>query len=442
MEPEPEDRYRRKYLDLLEEVDAKEKQWAELDGRLRRILAHLLIVAEGPGSAAISAELSAIRDGLRQGLDFAGVESHVEALKERVLRESKWAENQASFPPVHQIFIHLVERLPLPPEMADRGAAVVEALEAGIPPDGLPDAIESVSNLVFEARLRAQEERRELERLLQEITGRLQEIDAGFAAAHQAAESGFASNRTLDAAVRAEVQGLEASARRVDDLEGLRRAVSSTLESIRSHLEAKQREDSAREEELRHEVGRLREGIARLEQEVDEHREKTRAAREASIRDALTGCYNRLAYQERAAAEEARWARYGSPLSLVVFDIDHFKAINDNFGHRAGDQVLKAIAQIAARQIRQADFFARFGGEEFVALLPETPAEAAMSVAEKVRRAVEEFRFHSRGKRVPITLSCGVTELRKGDTLASAFERADQALYRAKGAGRNRAEAG
>lgn len=440
MDAEGDDRYRKKYMALLDEVDAKEKEWAELDGRLRRILTHLLIVAEGPGSAEISAELSAIRDGLRQGLDFGAVEAHVEALKERVLRETRWAESPAAFPPLHQILIHLVERLPLPPEMAGMGVAVVEALEAGIAPDGLPEAIDSITGLVLEARQRAQEERSELERLLQEITGRLQEIDAGFAAAHQAAESGFASNRTLDAAVRAEVQGLEASARRVEDLDGLRRAVSATLESIRSHLAEKQRDDAAREEELRREVGRLREGIASLEREVDEHREKTRAAREASIRDALTGCYNRLAYTERAAAEEARWKRYGTALSLLVLDVDHFKGINDTFGHRAGDQVLKAIAQIAARQLREADFFARYGGEEFVALLPETRLDAALVAAEKVRQAVEAFRFHSRGKRVPITLSCGATELRPGDTLAGAFERADKALYRAKGAGRNRVE--
>lgn len=398
MAVEAEDRYRKKYLDLLDEVDGKEKQWAEIDSRLRRILAHLTIVAEGPGSVEISAELAAIRERMRDGLDFEAIESHVETLKERVLRESRWAETQADMPPVHQILIHLLERLPLPPEMAERCGALVETMEAGIAADGLPDAIDAISGLVFEVRTRAQEEKLELERLLQEITGRLQEIDAGFAAAHQAAQGGFASSRSLDAAVRAEVQGLEASASQMADLEGLRRAVSTTLESIRSHLEVKQREDTTREEELRREVGALRDNVARLEREVDEHREKTRVAREMSLRDALTGCANRLAYAERAATEETRWKRYGSPLSLVVFDLDQFKAINDNFGHRAGDQVLKAIAQISAAQLRQADFFARYGGEEFVALLPETRLEAAVTVAEKVRQAVEAFRFHSRAR--------------------------------------------
>jgi diguanylate cyclase len=157
-----------------------------------------------------------------------------------------------------------------------------------------------------------------------------------------------------------------------------------------------------------------------------------------SLRDPLTGCFNRLAYQERSEAEEARWLRYGSALSLIVFDLDRFKSINDTFGHRAGDEVLKTIAQIAGNQLRKVDFFARYGGEEFVAVLPETPLAAALTVAEKVRRAVEAFRFHSRGQPVPLTLSCGVAQLAEGDGIETAFERADKALYLAKAGGRNR----
>jgi diguanylate cyclase len=191
---------------------------------------------------------------------------------------------------------------------------------------------------------------------------------------------------------------------------------------------------------LNQEVAQLQHTIASLQEEVTEHREKTRRAREMSLRDPLTGCYNRLAYQERASAEEARWRRYQTPLSLLLFDIDRFKTINDTFGHRAGDKVLKTIANLAGSQLREVDFFARYGGEEFVALLPETPLDAARQAAEKVRTAVQEFRFHSHGKRIPLTLSCGVAQLRDAETVEGALERADQALYRAKDTGRNRCE--
>lgn len=431
-------RYREKYLNLLDELDAKEKQWAEMDQRLRRILAHLLILSEGPGSPEISAELVRIRDHLKGGLSFEELEQFVEALKERVLRETRWAEEAAGLPPLHQILIHVVERLPLPPELAERALEVIATLEAGVTPDGLPDAIDAVTDLVFQVRTRMQQEKRELEALLREVTGGLQELAEGLTGAHEEADRGFAASRALEAAMHADVERLEATSREAADLESLRAAVRSTIGSVRGRLAAQREAEDAREQKLRDEVDRLRGSLKALEDEVAEHREKVRQARELSLRDPLTGCFNRLAYQERIQSELARAQRYPSPLSLIVFDLDHFKTINDTFGHKAGDQVLRAVAQIAGNQIRQVDFFGRYGGEEFVALLPETPLTAAVTVGEKVRLAIEGFRFHSRGRRVVITVSCGVAERREGDTAGTLFERADKALYRAKGQGRNR----
>ena len=440
MASEEIDPYRTKYLAVLAELDQKEKQWGEIDQRVRRILSHLVIVAEGPSSVEISAELVEIRDQLREGLDLPALEERVEALRERILRESRWADDNSQFPPVHHILIHLIERLPLPPELAEQALATVETMEPGIPPDGLPDAIEAVASLVYQVRLLVQEEKLELESLLAEVTGQLAELDQGLISAHREARAGFQASREIDAAMSDDVQGLEAHTRGASDLDTLRRQVLATVGSIRSHLEAKRTEDGERVVALNHEVEQLQKTIHGLREEVTVYSEKTRRAREMSLRDPLTGCFNRLAYQERSQAEEARWRRYQAPLSVILFDIDRFKSINDTFGHRAGDTVLKTIAQLAGKQLRETDFFARYGGEEFVALLPETPLDAARQAGEKVRVAVEEFRFHSRGKRIPLTLSCGVAQLREGDTVSSALERADQALYRAKDAGRNRCE--
>lgn len=438
MTGEDTERYRAKYLDLLDEVDQKEKQWADLDQRVRRILSHLLIMAEGPGSTDVNAELVSIREALRDGLDLPVLEARVEGLRERILRESRWVDESENFPPVHHILIHLVERLPLPPELAEQVQSTVATLESGIAPDGLPEAIEAVTALVFRVRMLVQEEKRELESLLAEVTGQLTALDRGLAATHQEAQAGFAANREFDAAVNGDVQGLADQTRGASDLDTLRRQVLAAVGSIQHHLEAKRVADGARLTALNGEVKQLQQTVQGLQTEVSTHQEKTRRAREQSLRDPLTGCYNRLAYQERSTAEEARWRRYQTPLSVVLFDIDRFKSINDTFGHRAGDTVLKTIAQLAGSQLREVDFFGRYGGEEFVALLPETPLEAARQAAEKVRTAVEAFRFHSRGKRVPLTLSCGVAQLRSGDTVGDALERADQALYRAKDSGRNR----
>ena len=142
--------------------------------------------------------------------------------------------------------------------------------------------------------------------------------------------------------------------------------------------------------------------------------------------------------EERLEQEYARWQRYESPLSVMIVDVDHFKRINDTYGHQAGDKALRIIARELAMAIRKTDFIGRYGGEEIVILMPETPADAALVAADKLRQRIEKCGFHFRDKKVTITVSCGLSEYREGDTPDEAFERADQALYVAKKQGRNR----
>ncbi len=147
---------------------------------------------------------------------------------------------------------------------------------------------------------------------------------------------------------------------------------------------------------------------------------------------------NRRALDRRFAAEHARWRRHGSPLSLAVVDLDRFKTVNDTYGHRTGDKVLASVAELMQARLRSGDFLARFGGEEFVVLLPATPLAGARDVAEALRREVEQCRFHYKGTRVPVTLSIGVACCAGEDTTGTALARADRALYLAKHGGRNR----
>jgi diguanylate cyclase len=410
------------------------------DGRAQRPCAHLVVVAEGSGGPGVSAELAASQESVRSGRDLAVLEARVEALRERMFREARWAGLGESLPAVHEILIQVIERLPLPPGMSEATLELIGRLERGVAPDELPDAIDAVSDLVRELRSRVQGEKTELESLLREVTTRLQQMNQGLGAAHREVAAGFASSRVLDARVRAEVQELEAGSRGAVDLEALRGSVRKSLESIQHQLEEKKSDDERREAALRGGLERVKRTVAQLEVEVGLHRQKARQARELRLKDRLTGCFNRLAYDERAQAEyDTRWRRDRAPLSVMVFDLDRFKEINDAFGHRSGDAVLATVAKLAAGQLREADFFARYGGDEFVALLPETDLDGARQVAERVRRVVEEFRFHSRGRRVPLTISCGAAQLCDGDTVASAFERADRGLFATKSAGRTRA---
>ena len=149
--------------------------------------------------------------------------------------------------------------------------------------------------------------------------------------------------------------------------------------------------------------------------------------------DLLTGLPNRRTFTDRLAAEMARARRFDRPLALVLFDIDHFKAVNDTHGHLVGDRVLAALARVVGAEARGEEMIARIGGEEFAMLLPETDARGAVSAAERLRVAVADARLEDVG----VTISLGVDDMRAGDGPDDLVVRADQALYRAKAGGRN-----
>lgn len=157
--------------------------------------------------------------------------------------------------------------------------------------------------------------------------------------------------------------------------------------------------------------------------------------------DPLTGLANRRAFLERARDEVARTCRHDRPMSVVMIDVDHFKSINDRFGHEVGDQVLQRVADLLRMTVRRTvDMIARFGGEEFVLMLPETGASGARALAERVRTAFEGTEVETDAGPVSFTASFGVDEFRRNvdNGIETVIKRADDALYRAKAAGRNR----
>ena len=163
---------------------------------------------------------------------------------------------------------------------------------------------------------------------------------------------------------------------------------------------------------------------------------------ELSVTDTLTGLHNRLYFRARIGHEFERADRYRSHLSCAMADIDHFKQVNDTYGHATGDAVLKDIGLIFKEALRRIDLAARYGGEEFVFLLPETDEDEALLVGERIREAVERHRFEHEGQVVELTISVGIatfphTAIESEDRLIDC---ADQALYRAKRSGRNRVE--
>ncbi|TBU73622.1 diguanylate cyclase [Pseudomonas daroniae] len=154
--------------------------------------------------------------------------------------------------------------------------------------------------------------------------------------------------------------------------------------------------------------------------------------------DRLTGLNNRGHWEEELKREHARHRRYGSSASLVIFDIDHFKKVNDTYGHQAGDSVIQSLAKVVREQIRDTDIAGRYGGEEFVVLLPDVDAAGGRIFAERLRGVVERLQISHEGQVIPFTISLGVADLsRPSHDHQQLIEWADQALYSSKRNGRN-----
>ena len=186
---------------------------------------------------------------------------------------------------------------------------------------------------------------------------------------------------------------------------------------------------------------RLKRERDRLRRSAEESRRRAEAASEMSMTDALTGLLNRYGLQRALQRELAESRRYARPLSCLLLDLDHFKAVNDTYGHAAGDAALTQAAHVLAESVRGSDVVCRYGGEEFLVLAPETNLRGALALAEKIRLAVSSRLFGADALSFPLTFSVGVARLRDGESGNDMIARADEALYQAKQAGRDRVEA-
>jgi diguanylate cyclase len=345
---------------------------------------------------------------------------------------------QASAAPrIEEVFIQLIEELAVPAEFVGEANRIKDELARDGGLIDFTDAFKSIVNLVTAMRRTLVQEKLELQEFLQQLTVRLHELDQHLGGTQSQQQSWAEEGRKLEAAVQNQVKDIKSSVHVAADLDQLKSVINNRLDVLQQHLDEYQSNEVRRQETLASELAKVKTRLVSVESEADQLRTRLKDKHQQAIIDPLTGVHNRLAYDERVGAEVARWKRYGNPLAIVVLDVDHFKRINDHYGHKAGDKALKLIAQVLTDNLRETDFLARYGGEEFAVLVTETAEDAVAGVTEKLRKAVEECKFHYAGKDVQITISGGYTVFRENDTAESAFTRADGALYRAKERGRN-----
>ncbi|WP_372694206.1 GGDEF domain-containing protein [Immundisolibacter sp.] len=292
--------------------------------------------------------------------------------------------------------------------------------------------------LVGESKAHAERRQTELKQFLKHTVTRLLQLEAALNEANTLTQT--ASSETLQGrrATQAELVQLRTMSAETEDLDQLKAFVGTRLDHLQAHLQQQDNAGDLRQRKLMEQLVALSQQVTQLSAETINLRSRLDVTTEEALRDPLTGAFNRLAYDRRAALEVARWQSDGGALSMIICDIDHFKHINDEFGHAAGDKVLKEVVRLLQQQLRSSDFVGRYGGEEFVVLLNGAGEQAAIQIADKLRRSVKAAPFRSRGGRVPVTISCGIGSFTGDDTLEDVFERTDAALYAAKEQGRDR----
>ncbi|KIF64486.1 DeoR faimly transcriptional regulator [Pseudomonas fluorescens] len=340
---------------------------------------------------------------------------------------------------IEDTLIGLLDDLTLPERHRPQAEAMRERLKHGLNWYELLPILDDLATLMLAITDSGQHE---FEAYLQQLNERLEAFQSNLQAASEGHADNSSAARAMDTQIREQVDGLQSSVQQAADIDDLKHVLENHLEGLLGTMDQHQKQRDAREQEVAARLKSLSERVAHMEQEALGFREHLEEQRQKALIDPLTGLPNRAAWSERLEHEIQQWQQHGNTLSLAMLDLDHFKRINDSYGHLAGDKVLKIIATVLRKRLRGSDFIARFGGEEFVLLLPATPPAIGAKLLETLRAAIEACPFHFKGERVTITISMGLASFRTGEHSDLVLKRADQALYRAKNAGRNRVELG
>lgn len=299
----------------------------------------------------------------------------------------------------------------------------------------IPQMLEQLNHIILDAK---SAEQQRIEDFFQQLGERLSKFKSLLSLSDSGQHQSQQASQDFGSSLRSQLSDLQQSTKQATSLKELSSSVDKGLNGIIMVLDDFQ-------QQLEKRYNSEQSNIQALQQELEQTRAETETLQQALLQeqqkaqtDVLTDIPNRLGFNQRARLEVARSRRYDKPITIAIADIDRFKQINDIHGHAVGDKVLQMVATHCRVAIRETDFVARVGGEEFVFLLPDTDLTQGKTCLEKLRKLLESRMVSVENQNISATLSFGVTQLRDNEELESALERADTALYRAKESGRNR----
>jgi len=339
-----------------------------------------------------------------------------------------------------KVLVSLISKLTLPNTEQPRAQRLLVKVKAGLDWFELVPALEILSDLVLSALGTEQEE---FDAFLSNLNERLQTLQEWLSLGQNLEEDFKSASGEFDEKMRKHLHELKMVLSNGAQSNGnLKGSVNKQLDEVFSTLDSFKVKQNSREIAFEQHIKELSERLESMEGDLHAAKQQLNKSQLKAMTDSLTKLPNRGAYDIYIQKEYVRFSRYGGDLSMLVCDVDKFKNINDTYGHQAGDKVLQLISRQIKKGTRESDLLTRYGGEEFVVILPETHSEDAMLVAEKIREQVAGSPFHFKGERVQITVSCGISSFKKGYRIEQVFDAADAALYQAKEGGRNQCKLG
>jgi diguanylate cyclase len=440
------EKWKNKYYNLFDEQEKNDQLFQEKESVLRKIVTRLAQAAKGynsgldPHLESIQklVKNSATNDKLKNKLDtFSDLLLHLSDEPFPLDKAKNDTAQKIETVIVSKQLLHLLAGTKIPGNYDSQASLLKNKLQAELDPEAFQVVLEKSVELLLSIKQHASLEQEDIEDFLSSITRQLTELGVHASSASVASQENAITRNKLDQAVSRQMKDLQQSSVNETSLDLLKQLITTRLEEIAQQINEHKQEEDQQHTKTQNQLKNMNSKIQVMESESKDLRGKLQIARDKALRDQLTGLPNRRAYEEQLSTEVARWQRYKTPLTMIIWDVDHFKKINDNYGHKAGDKTLLLISSLLTKNCRQTDFVARFGGEEFVMLLPDTSKESGFIMAEKIRTIIEKSGFNAGGKAISVTISCGITQYLDTDSFDSLFERADQGLYSAKNKGRN-----
>ncbi|WP_028774642.1 GGDEF domain-containing protein [Shewanella waksmanii] len=413
------------------------------DGRtsLSKVIRQLQRVDSAP--AQLKKEISYFKQELAKPFhtfwDYIPKVERLVGFYDAILQEQLTQGDKLEVLPKHRQLAHelaqMISEIEFRKDQRDQVLVVKDTLTDDIEVESLIDAYQTILSLLLENIALEKSASQEFLYALNDALSAVREVVSD---SYNNNQRSFQLKKQLNREINSRVDNVGDAIIDIDDIHSLKSQVTEQLASLRTALGRKEALEQREQALLRKSMETMRTELNELSREANTYKERLFEQQKLNLLDTLTQLPNRAALEERMEQEYRNHQRHKQPLWVAVADIDHFKSINDTFGHSTGDKTLQVISMALKNSLRETEFVARYGGEEFVMLIPDVSATDIDQLLNRVREKVKNIPFKFKNQRITVTVSIGAAQIMNNELINETFERADAALYKAKHESRDR----